>query len=124
MLLERRDVTRLTDMLHYARLVDKIMREHGVLDFAAFDADDTAKLAVVRCVEVIGEAGHQVSPAVQMALPTVPWPMMWGMRNRLIHDYGHTNYRIVHETAVHELPGLAVTLEAFLSQCGYSVEGI
>jgi uncharacterized protein with HEPN domain len=118
--LERRDLTRLVDMLHYARVVAKIIHENGLVDYVAFDANAMAKLAVVRCVEVIGEAGHHVSPAVQAALPTVPWPMMWGMRNRLIHDYGNTNYRIVHWTVVQELPGLAATLETFLVQHGHT----
>ena len=74
--LERRDLTRLVDMLHYARVVAKIIHENGLVDYVAFDANAMAKLAVVRCVEVIGEAGHHVSPAVQAAQPTVPWPMM------------------------------------------------
>lgn len=121
MQLEGRDLTRLTDMLHYARLAAKILSERNVTDYDAFNADETGKLALVRCVEVIGEAGHQVSAPVQAALPTVPWPMMWGMRNRLIHDYGNTNYRIVHRTVVQELPALASTLAAFLAQHGHTV---
>ncbi len=78
--------------------------------------DDLAvRLALIRCVEVIGEAGHQVSPTVQAALPTVPWHAMWGMRNRLVHDYGNTNYKILHDVVSANLPGLVTTIEAFLA---------
>lgn len=78
-------------------------------------ADLGVRHGVVRCVEVIGEAGHQVSDETQALLSTVPWHLMWGMRNRLIHDYGNTNFRIVFKVVREELPGLIATIEAFLA---------
>ncbi len=103
-------------MLHHARLARQMLADRA-LD--VFMTDETAKLAVVRCVEVIGEAGHQVSSTTQAALPTVPtvpWRLMWGMRNRLIHDYGNTDHRILHNVVIEELPTLAAVIEAFLAQ--------
>lgn len=41
---------------------------------------------------------------------------MWGMRNRLIHDYGNTDYRIVCKVVREELPGLVSHIETFLAQ--------
>ena len=81
--LEERDIARLTDMLHHARLGRDMM---GSLTLDEFKAEIMVQLAVVRCIEVIGEAGHQVSPTTQALMPTVPWHQMWAMRNRLIHD--------------------------------------
>ncbi len=69
---------------------------------------------MVRCVEVIGEAGHQVSDKVEAELPTIPWHLMWGMRNRLIHDYGNTNYRIVYEVVREHLPGVIDSITTYL----------
>lgn len=75
--------------------------------------DDLGKRhGVVRCIEVVGEAGHQVSDAVKAELSAIPWHLMYGMRNRLIHDYGNTNYRIVYEVVRQELPGLIATLRS------------
>ena len=79
-------------------------------------ADLGVRHGVVRCVEVIGEAGHQVSAQTQAALPSIPWHLMWGMRNRLIHDYGNTNFSIVFKVVREELPGLVAAMEAFLAQ--------
>ena len=73
-------------------------------------ANEEKRLALVRCIEVIGEAGHDVTLTVKEALPQVPWPAMYGMRNRLIHDYGNTNYKVVHDAVTNVLPGLASIL--------------
>jgi hypothetical protein len=40
---------------------------------------------------------------------------MWGMRNRLVHDYGNTNYKILHDVVSANLPGLIATVETFLA---------
>lgn len=114
--LERRDITRLTDMLHYAKKATQILAGRPLAELLA---DETCSLAIVRCVEVIGEAGHQVSAPVQAALPSVPWHLMWGMRNRLIHDYGNTDYLIVYRVISEELPNLIATIDAFLARSAH-----
>jgi uncharacterized protein with HEPN domain len=43
------------------------------------------------------------------------------MRNRLIHDYGNTNYRVVHDVVSGDLPGLATALASFLAQHGHII---
>ena len=43
-------------------------------------ANEEKRLALVRCIEVIGEAGDKVSSPVKSALPAIPWPAMYGMR--------------------------------------------
>jgi uncharacterized protein with HEPN domain len=110
--LDARDAGRLTDMLHHARLAAKIL---GGRDLASFKVDEVAHLAVIRCIEVIGEAGHQVSAATQALLPGLPWHAMWNMRNRLIHDYGHTDLKIVHDVVAADLPELIRQTEALLA---------
>jgi uncharacterized protein with HEPN domain len=115
MSLEPGDRTRLTDMLHHAAIARRIIGEGTV---RAFEADDVVRLAAVRCIEVIGEAGHKVSVGVQQSMPDIPWHLMWGMRNRLIHDYGNTDFGIVFKVVSEELPGLITTIEAFLAAQG------
>ncbi len=113
--LERQDATRLMDMLHHAEVAQKIV---GARAYEIFEADETARLAVVRCIEIIGEAGHQVSATVQASLPTVPWHQMRGMRNRLIHDYGNTDYRVAYRVVREELPRLISTVTKYLAANG------
>ena len=44
---------------------------------------------------------------------------MWGMRNRLVHDYGNTNYKILHGAVSAHLPVIVTTIEAFLVTHGH-----
>ena len=66
MQLEERDVVRLRDMLLWSRKAIFIL---GQRSFDELLANEEKRLALVRCIEVIGEAGHDVSPAVKDALP-------------------------------------------------------
>jgi len=115
--LEEADESRLRDMLVHARDAIALLAGRSLDQMTA---ELAIRLAVVRCIEVIGEAGHRVSADVQRQLPTIPWPMMWNMRNRLIHDYGNTNYSIVHDVIIGDLPMLADHIEAFLNRSSSS----
>ncbi len=110
--LDERDEARLRDMVLYSRNAIDLL---GGVTFEAMETNLAVKLALARCIEVIGEAGHQVSEPTRTRIPTVPWHAMWGMRNRLIHDYGNTDFRIVFKVVCEELPGLRRTLETFLA---------
>lgn len=81
---------------------------------ADLDADKMLVYAVVRAVEIIGEAASKVSSDTQAALPGIPWPAIIGMRHRLIHAYASVNLDIVWKTVTEDLPPLAVALEAAL----------
>ena len=52
-----------------------------------FEKDETLKRAIVRSLEVIGEAAKKVSADFKAKWESVPWKQMAGMRDRLIHDY-------------------------------------
>jgi uncharacterized protein with HEPN domain len=71
--------------------------------------------AVVRAIEVIGEAAARMSPEGRAALPDLPWPAIIGMRNRIVHAYFDIDHEVVWQTVVGELPGLVQVLEAALA---------
>lgn len=77
MQLAERDAVRLRDMLLWSRKAIFMLGNHS---FAEVLANEEKRLALVRCIEVIGEAGHEVSDPVKATLPTIPWPAMYGMR--------------------------------------------
>jgi uncharacterized protein with HEPN domain len=81
---------------------------------ADLDADRKLVLAVVKCLEIIGEAAARLSEEVQDSLSEVPWPDIVGMRNRLIHGYFDIDYDIVWATVQDELPALVQRLETAL----------
>ncbi|HEV7332587.1 MAG TPA: HepT-like ribonuclease domain-containing protein [Flavisolibacter sp.] len=57
--------------------------------------DEVLKRAVVRSLEIIGEAAKNISTKCKEKWQAIPWKNMAGMRDRLIHDYMGTNYTIV-----------------------------
>lgn len=75
------------------------------------DTDKVLRLALVKCVEIIGEAAARVSPACKALHPDIPWADIIGMRNRLIHGYADVNLDTVWQTVTEELPPLVAALE-------------
>jgi uncharacterized protein with HEPN domain len=72
------------------------------------------RLAMVRAIEIIGEAASRVSRPTKDATPTIPWPAIVGMRNRLSHAYFDIDYDIVWRTATSEIPALLLRLRELL----------
>jgi uncharacterized protein with HEPN domain len=71
-----------------------------------FLADETIKRAVVRSLEVIGEASKKVPADFKVKWSNVKWKNMAGMRDRLIHDYMGVNYSIVWDVVKNKIPEL------------------
>jgi uncharacterized protein with HEPN domain len=70
------------------------------------DADRMLTFALVRAVEIIGEAASKISAAGRTELPTVPWNSIVGMRNRLVHAYFDVDLDILWNTVTQALPPL------------------
>ena len=71
-----------------------------------FLADDTLKRAVVRSLEIIGEATKKIPADEKVRWHAIQWKHMAGMRDRLIHDYMGVNYNIVWDVAKNKIPEL------------------
>ena len=71
-----------------------------------FLEDDTLKRAVVRSLEIIGEATKKIPADFKVKWSTVRWKDMAGMRDRLIHDYMGVNYAIVWDVLKNKIPEL------------------
>jgi len=71
---------------------------------AAFMGDRKTQDAVIRNLEVIGEAVNKLSPELQKAHPEIPWADIVGMRNRLIHGYLTVDLNVVWSTVTQVLP--------------------
>jgi uncharacterized protein with HEPN domain len=67
--------------------------------------------ALVRCIEVVGEAASRVTPDTRAQLPDVPWADIIAMRNRLIHTYFDIDLDIVWSTIEIDLPTLVAALD-------------
>ena len=75
------------------------------------DVDRQLVLALVKAVEIVGEAASRTSEATRNELPGVPWESIIGMRNRLVHAYYAINLDILWSTVQEDLPDLIARLE-------------
>lgn len=103
-----RDAALLLDMLLAAR--DALGFVEG-LDEAGFLASRLHQNAVIRSLEVIGEAAGKVSPGLQAAHPGIPWREITGLRHRLIHGYAEVRLDLVWAVTQTHLPRLVAALE-------------
>ncbi|MFG0247553.1 MAG: DUF86 domain-containing protein [Phycisphaeraceae bacterium JB051] len=71
--------------------------------------------ALVKCIEIIGEAATHVTDETQQAIPSVPWRIAKAMRNRLVHVYFDIDVNILWSTVTNDLPQLAELLEKALA---------
>jgi uncharacterized protein with HEPN domain len=80
----------------------------------------TARLkdAVIRNLEIIGEAVKRLSDATKIAHPDVPWRQIAGMRDKLIHDYFGVDLDLIWEIIDRHLPPLRHTVAAILARAG------
>ena len=106
-----RDKAYLADILDSARTIQQYL---SGMNREQFLADVRTQDAVIRRFEIIGEAARHLSPAVLEALPDVPWNLMVGMRNMLIHDYDDVDPRRVWTYGQEDLQPLILRLKAYL----------
>ena len=107
----RYDDAYLLDMLLAAREAGKFAAD---LTFAAFEQNRMAQLAILKVVEIIGEAASRVSTECKDTYPEIPWSRIVGMRNRLVHGYFNVNRQRVWETVQDDIPRLISQLEALV----------
>jgi uncharacterized protein with HEPN domain len=103
----------LHDMLEAAHLIRVYMRN---VSFEEFWHHNEKRDAIALRLSVIGEAAAHVSPATQKALPSIPFKQIRGLRNRIAHDYGAIDFKIVWEVTQKEIGPLITALKAYMGK--------
>ncbi len=78
--------------------------------------DETLKRAVVRSLEIIGEATKKLPDDLKNEWPAIQWKHIAGMRDKLIHDYFGINYSIVWDVIQNKIPELTDTVQQILKK--------
>lgn len=111
--MEADQLGRLRDILEAARLIASYVRDTAE---AAFLADTQKQDAVIRRIEIIGEATAHLSDDTRRCLPELPFRQMRGMRNIVAHDYANVDLAIVWSVATSYIPEVCAALEGFFAE--------
>jgi uncharacterized protein with HEPN domain len=89
------------DMIEYAEKAERILS--GV-EFEDFQNDELKMLAVVRALEIIGEAAKHIPKMIRDKYAEIPWRKITGMRDKMIHEYFGIDHEVVWRTVRENLP--------------------
>ena len=103
-----------TYLLHILEAIEKIERYVTAVGFDDFSDNDMMIDAVVRELEIIGEAARNVSDSFQEKHSQIPWHKVKAMRNVLIHEYFGVNLKVVWDTCKNDVPTLKSFVEEML----------
>jgi uncharacterized protein with HEPN domain len=85
---------------------------------AAFDQNELAQTAIIRWIEIIGEAARGLSGDLRQAHPEVPWRQMVAMRNVVVHGYFDIDIELVWSVVKNDLPKLALQVRSIVEAMG------
>jgi uncharacterized protein with HEPN domain len=109
------DRVRIRHMIEAARQAISFVTDRSCDDLAA---DVQLRLAVLRALEILGEAANRVSPETRTDHQEIPWRLAVSMRNRIVHAYFDIDLGIVWTTITQTLPRLVPMLEAIVRKEG------
>jgi len=101
---------------HIQKELEFISNSTKDVSFAVFINDEILKRAVVRALEIVGEATKNLTVDFRLKYNEVPWKYMAGMRDKLIHDYMGVDYNLVFKTIREDIPLLTDFIEQILNQ--------
>ncbi|MDT7961462.1 MAG: DUF86 domain-containing protein [Armatimonadota bacterium] len=110
---KRSDINYLRDILDAIASIEEYL--YG-FDYDAFLSDKRTRDAVIRNLEIIGEAIKKLSPAIRSRYPEVPWRSVAGLRDVLIHDYFGVDYEDIWEIVSTDLKELKQQIQAIISK--------
>jgi uncharacterized protein with HEPN domain len=104
---KREYIDYLQDMLEASAKALQFVRD---IDFQAFSKNEEKVFAVIRALEIIGEAAKNIPKSIRGRYQEIPWEDIIGMRNKVIHGYFGVDIEVIWKTVQEDLPLLQATL--------------
>ena len=99
---------------HIVEAIERIKRYAFGKSFDDFVADDMMYYAVVKNIEIIGEASNLLTNDFKNAHPATPWKLVTGMRNYIVHEYFQVDNTVIWDVVQNDLPLLETQVRAYL----------
>lgn len=112
-----RDKGRLEDIRHYSEIAESIVKGMSYDDFVK---DVKAYYAVMKTVEIVGEAAYMLTKEFKETHAETPWEIIQGMRHILVHGYASVNASTLYETTVNNIPELRKQVENYLEETDWN----
>lgn len=101
---------------HIAEACDRIGRFMAGVTWTAFASNEEKQSAVIRQLEIIGEAGGRIKPSSRETYPHIPWRALRATRNLLIHGYASVDLQRVWEISTRQVPDLGAAVRGVLAE--------
>lgn len=105
----------LKDILENIDRAEKFVERLGYEDFAK---DERTNFAVIRCIEIIGEAAKHIPEAIRQKYSEIPWKDIAGMRDKVIHFYFGVNLERVWLVVKEDMPKIKPFIQKVLEDLG------
>lgn len=112
-----RDKGRLEDIIKYSENIEKMME--GV-SFEHFEENILIYFAVMKNVEIVGEAAYMLTDDFKATHPETPWKVVQGMRHYLVHGYANIDKHELYSTALNDIPVLYQQAKQYLSETNWN----
>ena len=105
---------------HILAAIDRICRYTSGKTYDDLVGDDMMYYAVVKNIEIIGEADNMLTSSFQVSHPETPWKMVKGMRNYIVHEYFQVDDIVVWQVVTENIPELRDQVVRYLSETDWS----
>jgi len=100
---------------HMKTAIDRILRYTSGKSYEDLVSDDMMYYAVVKNIEIIGEAANMLTQSFQQSHPETPWKMVKGMRNYIVHEYFQIDDIVVWDVVKNNIPELREQIVRYIT---------